>query len=106
MHTKQIPLTRGFVAIVDADDYEHLSAFRWHAVGRAMVYAMRRGRKGEPKAVPMHRHITKAKTGLDVDHLNWNTLDNRKANLRVCSRSANIGNAKPGRRNNKTGYKG
>jgi len=42
----------------------------------------------------MHRIITGAAKGLDVDHKNGNGLDNRLCNLRVCERSQNNANRK------------
>lgn len=37
----------------------------------------------------LHRIITDAKKGQVVDHINHNTLDNRKCNLRICTASEN-----------------
>jgi hypothetical protein len=53
----------------------------------------------------MHRIISNALEGAEVDHINGNTLDNRKENLRLCTHSENIKNQKL-RSNNKSGYKG
>lgn len=86
------------VALVDDADHEWLSAFRWCLNGDG--YAVR-----STDLVRMHRLIMNAPAGTDVDHINMNTLDNRRLNLRVCSRSQNKANVglQP---NNKTGYKG
>jgi hypothetical protein len=42
----------------------------------------------------LHRVITGATKGMDVDHINGDRLDNRRSNLRVCSRSENMKNAR------------
>lgn len=40
----------------------------------------------------MHRVINATPAGLDTDHINGNGLDNRKKNLRTCTRSENLAN--------------
>lgn len=86
----------GKKCIVDDDDYEHVSKHRWHiATGCAETRI-----KG--KTVKMHRLITKFAYEF-VDHINGNVLDNRKCNLRSCTRAENARNSKPWGRNE---YKG
>jgi len=109
--TKQIELTQGKIAIVDDDDYEDISIFKWSAQkiteSHTENYYARRASKEDGKSVKiyMHRLITKCPKGMVVDHINGNGLDNRKENLRICTQSENIRNQ--GRqKTNKTGYKG
>jgi hypothetical protein len=103
--TKIITLTKGKFTLVDDDNYEELSKYKWqyHSLG----YAIRStpsvlGKQGH---MFMHREIMHTPIGMQTDHINGNKLDNRKINLRVCSVSENHMNAK--KSSNKTsGYKG
>jgi HNH endonuclease len=105
-----IQLTQGQFAKVSPEDFERLSAYRWNAwwcKHTRSFYAMRHGRTGEPTKVRMHRQVLGLGLGdsIDVDHINHDTLDNRRPNLRTCSRSENCRNQGV-RRNNKLGIKG
>lgn len=87
-----IHLTRGYSVTVDADDYERLiemAPFGWRAVGKDARYIYAKATIGN-SFVAMHRVVTCAAQGLVVDHINRNTLDNRKNNLRVVSSGKNI----------------
>lgn len=92
-------LTGGKFTKIDDDDLSKLSGNRWYCNNHG--YAMRCSRK----RVSLHRLVMGAPDGFDVDHINGDTLDNRKSNLRICSRSQNMANRKTNK-NNKTGYKG
>lgn len=102
---REIQLTQGKVAIVDDDDYEGLSIHRWYAAkyGRNW-YALRSGSDGK---VYMHRHILGLRKGdpLEVDHKNRESLDNRRENLRACTRQQNTRNRR-GRKNTSSKHKG
>jgi hypothetical protein len=107
---KEIPLTRGLVALVDDDDYELLVQYKWYAAKiRKRFYATRdtweNGKKGIP--IRMHRDILGLvpRDGKVGDHKNRNTLDNQKGNLRIVSYSLNNHNAAL-RKNNPSGYRG
>ena len=83
-----IPLSRGLVAIVDDEDFEWLSQWKWSASkqGRDRWRAMRvLWNGGNQKAILMHRLLLGATAEQTVDHINGNPLDNRRANLRLCS---------------------
>jgi hypothetical protein len=101
---KEIPLTRGAIAIVDDDMFEYLNQFNWHL--NTEGYAQREiWNKGNRIKVRMHREILGTPVGMDTDHINNNRLDNRRENLRVCTRSENLQNSSL-RSNNTSGYKG
>ena len=82
---KEIRLTRGYVALVDDDDYEYLNQFKWHALVRSqtLIYAY------SSKMGLMHRNIINTPGGLLTDHIDHNGLNNQKHNLRTCTRSEN-----------------
>jgi len=87
---KLIPLTQGQVAMVDAEDYESLMDWNWHAYWNKCTksfYAQRSDSK-----LWMHRMILKCGKGEEGDHINHDSLDNRKENLRKASRSQNACN--------------
>ena len=89
--SKRIQLTQGKYAIVDAKDYVRLNRHKWCAVrDKGTFYAMRTSRKnGIKRNIRMHREIMCALPGIGIDHLNGNGLDNRKSNLRICTRAQN-----------------
>lgn len=105
---KEIPLTRGKVALVDDEDFEDLIKFKWCWCPNRKGYAIRRLRLSEGRGrgtVAMARQILKAPKGLMVDHINGNTLDNRRSNLRLATHHQNQMNAMLNRRNT-SGFKG
>jgi len=89
---RKIPLTKGKFAIVDPDDYERLSKYKWHAERATRTFYAARSiyvKNGRNKHIAMHREIIKAPDGIFIDHINHNGLDNRKANLRLATRAQN-----------------
>ena len=86
-----IPLTQDQFAIVDAEDYEELSKYKWYAQKTRYggYVAARNSPSPKRTVIPMHRQITSCPKGFDVDHKNHDTLDNRRENLRVCTSSQN-----------------
>lgn len=105
---KEIPLTQGKFAIVDDDDFEYLSQWKWHVCnGPSGTYAMRNSKPidGNRHHIIMHRIINKTPEGYDTDHINGNGLDNRSSNLRTVTRSQNMWNRKKNS-NGTSKYKG
>lgn len=88
---QRIPLTRGKYAIVDPEDYERLNKYKWHArKGVNTFYAGRTVRTDTKKhLIQMHREVIDPPCHLLVDHINRNGLDNRKANVRLATKSQN-----------------
>lgn len=99
-----IHLPSGHTAIVDMQDYAMTLAYRWHLMrktGRNTGYVQGRLEGGGP-VITLHRLIL-GFPEVHVDHINRDTLDNRRSNLRLATRQQNAANA-PTR--NKTGFKG
>ena len=102
---KEIELTRGKVALVDAADFDELSKYKWHARVQTYTGLFRAKRHGNPLEIDMARQIMNCPRGLEVDHINGDLLDNRKCNLRICTHSENMRNRKL-QKNNMSGYRG
>ncbi len=105
---KEIVLKSGDTVIVDDEDYSLVSGFSWHLrKGRQTNYAQSKIRKGDRYvAVAMHRLIMNALPKTEIDHINRNGLDNRKENLRFCTKRQNQGNRESPRVKKTSPYKG
>jgi hypothetical protein len=101
---KHIPLTQGQFAIVDDEDFEALTQYKWHAMKDCKTYYAARSERGA--RIRMHRQIMNAPVGLEVDHINHEGLDNRRINLRLCSVSQNRMNEGRKREGVSSRYKG
>lgn len=101
--TKEIKLTQNRIALVDDEDYDEVIKYNWYY---AKGYAVRRNYDGGADGtIYLHREIAKTPSDMFTDHINRNKLDNRKENLRICTKSqnrANIGHL----HSNTSGYKG
>ena len=96
---REIPLTQGKVALVDDSKYEELSKYNWYAGQyQKNFYAMRNSsrKKGKHFMILMHRQILGLEYGdpRQTDHRDHNTLDNRRANIRICTNQQNSRNRK------------
>jgi hypothetical protein len=92
---KTIQLTKGFSCIVDDEDFEALSLRSWCALVLKGVTYAKRGTGDGPTArvILMHRQILGiTDRSMLVDHIDGNGLDNRRANLRVATKSQNAQN--------------
>lgn len=84
--------------MIDLDDVDKCLKYKWHLKrSRNTSYAVTT--INEREKMFLHRLILDYSGKMDVDHINFDGLDNRKSNLRIVSHSENIAN------NKKTGVK-
>lgn len=100
LHSRKYP---DLFAIVDEADAELVNQYRWNPLRhKSGFYATARESQ---KTVYLHRLIVGFPEGQEVDHANRDGLDNRRSNLRVCSRSGNTSN-RARMKSNTTGFVG
>lgn len=90
---KEIPLTKGKVALVDDEDYERVNQYKWYAQTdkkSRTSYALRRERNKEQTIQRMHRFIMNAPDGIEVNHWDHNGLNNQKENLILSTHRQNM----------------
>lgn len=75
--------------IFDIDDYEKVKKYHWYEESNGYIRSS--GKKKEDR-FHIHRLIMGFPEGMNIDHINHNTFDNRKSNLRVVTASQNAMN--------------
>lgn len=100
----ELQASNGTKFLIEEDDLHLVEPYNWHIDRSGYIYR-HRWFDGKDKPLRLHRVIVNAPQGMDVDHVNKVRHDNRRSNLRVCTRQQNIFNSKR-RSNNTTGYKG
>lgn len=106
--SKIITLTKGKETVVDDSDFAILSTFKWTLVSDASgrSYAVRSKMiNGKKVTLRMHRVLMGDPHGMQIDHVDGDSLNNQKSNLRVCTQSENLRNTKK-HKDNTSGFKG
>lgn len=101
-----IPLKRGLYAVIDAQDYELVSQYKWYVAPSksGKYYAITGSRK--IKTTGMHQLILGCQPPIIADHKDSSaTLDNRRMNLRLADCSSNTINTGI-KKTNTSGYRG
>ena len=97
--------------LVDAADYEAISRYRWHIVnGRLPRPRVSRYEGTSPgrKRLQLSRELLGLPPGRypEVDHVNGDTLDCRRANLRAVTKAQNQQNRQGADRDSRSGVRG
>ena len=101
---KIVSLTKGMISTVDDGDWDEVSKYKWRSSmsARGIYYA---ASFIGGKHVRLHQFLMRAPAGMEVDHVNRNSLDNRRENLRVCTHQQNTQNCSK-RNSTSSQYKG
>jgi hypothetical protein len=101
-----LPLTQGFFTLIDSGDAHGVALYSWyshrHHTGSVYVYGNTKGK--DRTGLKLHRFLMGNPENL-VDHINGNTLDNRRCNLRVATTSESVINTRI-RADNASGLRG
>lgn len=101
---KTIKLSMGQFAMVDDEDFEYLSQWKWSTVkGKHTFYAVRRGPNNSK--IIMHR-LLMGFPEQEIDHWDRNGLNNQRENLRVATTSQNQANRRVQRASHGLPFKG
>ena len=89
---KKIPLTQGYIALVDDDRYELINQYNYYAIKKVNTIYARRSIRLAPNQwtkVYIHHDILGNVNGYEVDHIDGDGLNNQRANLRFVTRRQN-----------------
>lgn len=96
-----VMLASGQHALVDWEDYPLVSLRLWslHSGGYAVSWLNK-------QRCLMHRLLLRPSPEMDCDHINKNKLDNRRCNLRICTRQQNCAYSQRRKHNKSSVFKG
>ncbi len=92
---KSIALTQDKVTLVDDEDFEYLSKWKWHFNDRYVKRSQYHKNSKSQTKVFLHKEIAK-RMGIEnntIDHIDRNPLNNRRSNIRPCTLMQNSRNA-------------
>lgn len=86
-----LKLTKGKFCLIDSSDFVWIDKYKWSLTKNGTKFYAVRNEKGN--RIYLHREVFGAKKGELVDHVNNDSLDNRRKNLRLSDRSKNASNS-------------
>lgn len=108
--TVVLPLSKGS-CIIDLEDYYKVSQYTWNDSAKGsntnyIVTTIGTRKNNNRKTLRLHRVLMSESNFSFIDHKNGDGYDNRKDNLRFCTRSDNAANSKKMRKKVTSVYKG
>ncbi len=91
-----LKISKGMETLIDLEDYDRLkndNLLKWNAQKSSKRFYVSKNTSSNGK-IYLHRYIMNCPDGFCIDHINGNSLDNRKSNLRICSFRENSRNVK------------
>ena len=91
---KELVMPNGTVTMIDDEDYEKVIGIKWaHNAKTNYIqgtkYLGKINGRYKQQTIYLHVFLMGSPEGKHVDHIDGNKLNNRKENLRVCSRLEN-----------------
>lgn len=104
---KIITLTQSKSTVVDDEDFDELSKYKWYAIrnGRTFYAGRKINTEKGRRILFMHNCILSTTKETTVDHVDCDGLNNQKSNLRLAVGGQNNMNRRTPR-NNTSGFKG
>lgn len=84
--------------LIDLEDIDKIKGYKWYLDNHGYT-------TNNKNNIRLHRFVMDCPEDMIVDHINHNTLDNRKSNLRICTQQQNCMN-KSIQSNNNSGVVG
>lgn len=96
-NNSMLHLRGGAIALIDPDDWPEVAKHKWfihQSRGNRTAYVTA-NLGGRGRSISLHRFLMQPEPGQCVDHINGDGLDNRRANLRLCTPAQNAANQRP-----------